>query len=152
MNEGFRRVLKYVALIGAAVILSNCKAEPPPSWVAEYFPPGSSQQPPTGSTSTPPPGFVEPCHIMVLRTYYTSALAIVVVMKSWNGRQPPRNTKILVGENFSGRIELGPTTIHDDSTGYDLDIDATYISDSDDAAKERATTDCGTPGGMTPVR
>jgi hypothetical protein len=146
-----RRLLTFVAVGCAAVILSHCKAEPPPKWVVEYFPPSGSTQPPTG-TSTPPPGFGEPCHAFVLRPADMEGLErIVAVMKAWNGRQPARNTQVSVGEDFSGPIALGTTTIHDDSTGYDLDIEATYITESDSAAKDRANTNCGIPAGLRPL-
>ena len=49
------------------------------------------------------------------------------------------------GDVFSGLLELGPATIHDENAGYDLRADVVYTINSYMSAKARADADCPPP-------
>jgi len=72
---------------------------------------------------------------------------VVVTFKGWAGSKKPEkgDAELYGGENFSGALSLGPATVHDDSTGYDLNVEAIFKTDSYTAALSRTNVACADP-------
>lgn len=129
-----RLVLKAVAL-GCVVLATACgSSQPPSAWTLWYIP------------NEPKPGdrIAAPCHTYVFATAPSPQTYSVAVIKGWTGAlRPHGNTAIMhSGENFSGDLDVGSRTIHDDSNGYDLDVRVVYTIGTYLPAKARADADC----------
>ena len=129
-----RLVVKLLA-IGAVVLSGACSAtQQPAQWTLWYIP------------NEPKPGdrIAAPCQTYVFATAPSPVEYSVAVIKGWTGTsRPTGNTAIMhSGENFSGELDLGQETIHDESNGYDLSVLVVYRIGTYLAAKARADADC----------
>ncbi|MGA8533394.1 MAG: hypothetical protein WB615_04745 [Candidatus Tumulicola sp.] len=88
------------------------------------------------------------CHTYVYASAPVPAVYTVAHVNGWTGsRRPEGNTATMhSGETFSGPLELGTDTIHDENNGYDLSVDVVYKIGTYIAAKARADADCPPPG------
>ena len=129
-----RLIVKTLA-VGALVLSGACSAaQAPAQWTLWYIP------------NEPKPGdrIAAPCRTYVFATAPSPVEYSVAVIKGWTGASRPQgNTAIMhSGENFSGVLELGQETIHDDSNGYELSVLVVYKIGTYLAAKARADADC----------
>ncbi|MEO6836415.1 MAG: hypothetical protein ABI231_10985 [Candidatus Tumulicola sp.] len=71
----------------------------------------------------------------------------MAVIKGWVGDNKPagHSGTMHSGEDFSGPLELGAATIHDDSNGFNLAINVIYAVGTYAPAKARADADCPPP-------
>ena len=122
--------------LGACVLaVAGCAAKDVPEhWTLWYVP------------NEPKPGFrlPQPCRTYVFATSPLPAEYAVAVMRGWTGaRLPQGNTAIMhAGEEFTGALETGPATIHDESNGYTLTVNVVYKIGTYLSAKGRADADC----------
>jgi hypothetical protein len=122
--------------LAAIYVLASCSSSIP-KWSVSYMEPSLPLPSPLPRGLTPSP----PCLTYVFgRAGPDFAVATV---KGWaENRVGPSNTTVLLGENFSGPLELGSATIHDDSNGYDLNVEVIYKTDSSTTAKAKADATC----------
>jgi hypothetical protein len=122
----------YAALVACALI-SACSANTPPKWTLWYIP----NEPKTGVTLS------KLCHTFIFANApEAKSFRVVTVRHLAGGKIGEDQAYIQAGDSFTGPLELGPVTIHDDSTGYDLNVEVVYRIDSYIAAKARADADC----------
>ena len=88
----------------------------------------------------------QPCKTIMLVSGDSTKYAVVIV-KGWVGSRKPStgSRNMYQGEDFSGLLDFGPATLHDDSNSYDLNVEVIYKSDSYEAAKARTDAACGAP-------
>ncbi len=128
-----RMLVVGVLLLGAA----GC-GQRAPKWTLWYIPNESRANGPQA----------KPCNTYVFARSPGQSSFAVAVVKGWNGSDKPTGISATMhtGEDFSGDLALGPTTIHDDSNGYDLSVDVVYVVGPYVAAKARADADCALRG------
>jgi hypothetical protein len=121
----------------ASVFIACGGKQEPAKWTLWYVP------------NEPKPGIrlARPCSTYVFASAPVPATYVVAVVKGWTGsRKPEGNTAYMhSGETFTGPIALGSDTIHDESNGYDLNVDGVYKVGTYLAAKGRADADCPPP-------
>jgi hypothetical protein len=130
----------FVRSIFCAIVLAcvGCSyKQEPTTWTLWYIP------------NEPKPGIrlAPPCSTYVFASAPVPAVYEVAIVRGWTGpRKPDGNTAYMhSGENFSGPLALGSNTVHDESNGYDLNVDAIYRVSTYLAAKARADANCPAP-------
>jgi hypothetical protein len=144
-----RAIGVLLATVVAVSVLTNCTAKPKPAatpnqtWVLVNIPARRSL--PIGPPPSPPAGFgaaTEPCQVLVLSALYLG-YAVAVLKGPAGEHKPPSGTSMYKGEEFSvGTLELGPATVHDDSNGYDFNIEVLYKTADYEGAISRADAAC----------
>ncbi len=121
-------------IVGAAVVaIAGCSANQPPKWTLWYIP----NEPKGGVT------LARLCHTFVFASASDpKTFRVAVVKQLAGGKLGEEQAYLQAGDAFSGPLELGSAIIHDDSTGYDLNVDVVYKIDAYIAAKARADADC----------
>ncbi len=121
-------------IVGAAVVaIAGCSANQPPKWTLWYIP----NEPKGGVT------LAKLCHTFIFASApEPKTFRVAVVKQLSGGRIGEQQAYLQAGDAFSGPLELGPASIHDESTGYDLNVDVVYKIDAYVAAKARADADC----------
>lgn len=125
----------FFALSGIALAASGCSAKAEPqTWVLWYVP------------NEPKPGMrlPQPCKTYVFATSPLPDEYAVATVRGWTGaRLPTGNTAVThPGEVFTGPLNVGPATIHDESNGYNLTVNVVYKIGTYLPAKGRADADC----------
>jgi len=135
----FTRFASRLAVVGAfGCALTACSAQAPPTnWTLWYIP----NVPKHGDT------LARLCHTFVFSNPPEAKTFRVVTVKGLGGGGKVGETDAYMGtgDAFSGPLQLGPASIHDDSAGYDLRINVVYTIDSYLMAKARADADCPPP-------
>ena len=122
--------------LAAVFAIAGCSAPPPSKWTVWYIP----NEPKTGATLS------KLCHTFIFASAPDAKnFRVAVVRRVSGGRMGEDQAYVQAGDAFSGPLALGPTTVHDDSAGYDLDVDVVYTVDAYVAAKARADADCPAP-------
>ncbi len=124
-----------LALGGVALAASGCAAkQEPESWVLWYVP----------NEPTPGMRLPQPCKTYVFATAPIPDEYAVATMKGWTGgRRPVGNSAVMhAGEVFTGPLDVGPSTVHDESNGYTLTVVVEYKARTYLPAKGRADADC----------
>ncbi|MGA8534372.1 MAG: hypothetical protein WB615_09730 [Candidatus Tumulicola sp.] len=126
-------------LLGTAVLataISGCNAAQQPKWTLWYIP----NEPKVGVTLS------KLCHTFIFASAPDAKnFRVVTVKHIVGGKVGEAQAYLQAGDSFSGPLELGPATIHDESTGYDLNVDVVYQIEAYTAAKARADADCPPP-------
>jgi hypothetical protein len=125
----------YAALLGWMLAVSACSAGEPSKWTLWYVP----NEPKTAVTLS------RLCHTFIFANAPEANTFRVVVVRHLQGRLTEDEAYFQAGDNFSGPLDLGPASVHDDSTGYDVNVDVVYRVNSYKAAKARADADCPPP-------
>lgn len=114
--------------------LAGCLNAQPSRWTLWYVP------------NEPKPGvrLAKSCDAYVFATAGQTEYA-VALFRGWNGRQPPTRIgdTMYSGEDFTGTLALGPQVLHDDSSGYNLNVNVIYRVRAYIPAKLRADAQCG---------
>jgi hypothetical protein len=132
---------KIVAGI-AIWVLAGCASNQTPKWTLWYIPNGTT----AGIKLS------KVCHTLIFASAPDAKTFRVVVMKRLATTGIDENQAYLqAGDNFTGLLDLGPATVHNDSSGYDINVDVVYKIDSYVAAKARADADCPPPAKRAPV-
>lgn len=130
MNHAPNAVRRLLAFF-ATLVLAGCLNAQPTKWTLWYVPNETKTGIMTG----------KPCQTYVFATPGQTEYAVAVA-KGWTN--PPNPTVIVYsGEDFTGPLELGPQTIHDESNGHDLNVDVVYKIRAYMPAKLRADSNCG---------
>lgn len=141
--KALRFVGRLCFVVPLAVALASC-ASRPTKWTLWYVP------------NEPKPGVVipKPCLTYVFASDPHQTDYVVARIKGWTGRDRPTGSgaRMHSGEDFSGRLDLGPATVHDESTGYDLAVDVIYTVKSYPPAGARADADCPIVQRMTATK
>lgn len=128
-----RRLLASALLFAIA----GCVGAAPNRWTLWYIP------------NQPRPGVMlnKPCHTYVFATPGQTEFAVAEV-KGWGGQDPPKgaDAKMYSGEDFTGKLDLGPQTVHDESNGHDVNVQVVYRIRAYLPAKLRADSNCGIAG------
>jgi hypothetical protein len=135
------RAVGRVLVAGAlGITFAGCSStQVPTKWTLWYIPNESE------------PGAIvvrtKPCNSYVFANSPDQSTYVVAVVGGWTGpRRPQGNSASMhTGESYSGQLNLGPHTMHDESNGYDLNVDVVYYIASYLPAKSRADADCGPP-------
>ena len=90
------------------------------------------------------------CHTFIFASAPDAKNYRVVIVKHVKSGPNDNNAYFHTGDRFTGAIELGPTTVHDVSSGYDVNVDSVYRIVSYVAAKARADADCPPPKHVAP--
>jgi hypothetical protein len=122
------------------VACAACSAKQEPGkWTLWYVP------------NEPKPGvrLAQPCHTYVFATAPVPVAYDVAVVNGWAGAHKPEGNTANMhsGESFTGPLDLGTNTIHDESNGYDVTVTVVYKIGTYLAAKARADADCPLPSG-----
>jgi hypothetical protein len=130
-------------IVGVAVVaIAGCGTNQPPKWTLWYIP----NEPRTGVT------LAKLCHTFIFASAADpKTFRVAVVKQITGGKVGEEQAYVQAGDAFTGPLELGPGTIHDDSTGYDLNVAVVYKIDAYVAAKARADADCPPPVKHVPV-
>lgn len=114
--------------------LAGCLSAQPSQWTLWYVP------------NQPKPGvrLAKSCDAYVFATTGQTEYA-VALFRGWNGRQPPARfgDTMYSGEDFSGTLALGSQVLHDESSGYNLNVNVIYRVRAYIPAKLRADAQCG---------
>lgn len=128
--------LCFVVPLALAIACSGGDAKPT-KWTLWYIP------------HEPKPGVNAPvkCRTYVFASSPKQGEFAVAVFQGWDGSHvPPENrAQSRSGEEFTGALNLGKNVIHDDSTGYDMDVNVEYLVPPYLTAKARADSDCPGP-------
>lgn len=142
--KALRLVGRLCFLVPLALALASCVGSKPTTWTLWYVP------------NEPKPGVVipKPCLTYVFASEPDQTDYVVARIKGWTGSDRPTGSgaRMHSGEDFSGQLDLGPATVHDESTGYDLDVDVIYKVKSYPPAGARADADCPIVQHMTSTR
>ena len=114
---------------------SGCGAkQEPENWVLWYVP----------NEPTPGMRLPTPCKTFVFATAPLPDEYAVATFKGWTGaHRPSGNSAVMhAGETFTGPLDVGPATIHDESNGYTLTIEVVYKIGTYLPAKGRADAAC----------
>jgi hypothetical protein len=142
LASGLVAVMTFHRSVGAlliagllAIAYAGCNGtQEPAKWTLWYIP------------NEPKPGvrLARPCSTYVFATAPVPATYAVAIVKGWTGARRPQGNSAFMhsGETFSGPLELGAYTIHDENNGYDLSVDVVYKIGTYLAAKARADADC----------
>ncbi len=132
-----------VRLLGCAcaIALASCSGNASPDqWTLWYIP--------------NEPAVVVPlsreCHTFIFASAPDAKTYRVVLVKHLKGGPGDENAYFHSGDRFTGPIELGPATIHDVSSDYNVNVDSVYRIASYVAAKARADADCPPPRHTAP--
>ncbi|HEY1653791.1 MAG TPA: hypothetical protein VGF86_01605 [Candidatus Tumulicola sp.] len=122
-----RRLLVFAMTL----LLAGCLNARPSKWTLWYVP------------GQPKPGIVlsKTCQTYVFATPGQTEFAVAVA-KGWVNPPSP-DVRMYNGEDFTGTLELGSQTIHDESNGRDLNVDVIYKIRAYIPAKLRADSNCG---------
>lgn len=127
--------MRIVALGVLAIASAACSAkQEPQQWRLWYIP--NEPKPSAHAAQT--------CRTYVFATDPVPAEYAVAVIDGWTGPQRPTGNSAIMhtGESFSGPLDLGSQTIHDESNGYDVHLNVVYRIETYLAAKARADADC----------
>lgn len=120
------------ALLGVVLAVVACSSNPAPSkWTLWYLPNEPKVIVPLSKE----------CHTFVFASV-PDAKTFRVVQVQRVTTMPEDRAFFHSGDDFSGSMELGSFTIHDDSTGYDVGVNSVYRVNAYVAAKARADADC----------
>ena len=120
------------ALFGVVLAVVACSSNPAPSkWTLWYLPNEPKVIVPLSKE----------CHTFVFASVPDAKTFRVVEVQRVTS-MPEDRAFFHSGDDFSGPMELGSFTIHDDSTGYDVTVDSVYRVTAYVAAKARADSDC----------
>ncbi len=141
----FTRFASRLAVVAAfSCALTGCAAQAPPTnWTLWYIP----------NESKAVVTLSKLCHTLVFSNPPDAKTFRVVTVRGLGGSGKIVESGVFLstGDAFNGPLELGPATIHDESTGSDLRVDVVYTIDSYLNAKTRADADCPPPA-RTPKR
>lgn len=130
-NQLIRRLCAAAVL---SLACSACASQQPSRWTVWYSP------------GEPKPGvkLALHCNTYVFATAPVPVTYDVAVVQGWTGARRPsaKAAAMHSGETFSGPLDLGSHTIHDESNGYDLNVDVVYTIGTYLSAKARADADC----------
>jgi hypothetical protein len=142
--NALRAVARLLVVGALSITFVACSStQAPTKWTLWYIP------------DEPKPGIVVPhtkaCNSYVLASAPDQLTYVVAVVDGWTGaRRPQGNTASMhAGESYTGPLELGANTLHDESNGYDLRVDVVYNVAAYLPAKARADADCGPPAHPT---
>jgi hypothetical protein len=131
-----------ILTLATVLAVAACSGNQAPKWTLWYIP----NEPKTGVTLS------KLCHTFIFANApAASSFRVVTVRHLSGGKIGEDQAYLQAGDSFTGPLELGPETIHDDSTGYDLNVDVVYKIDAYVAAKARADADCPPPARRVPV-
>ncbi len=140
MLTGRSRSLALLLGLCALVLPSCAGNSAPEQWTLWYIP--------------NEPAIVVPlareCHTFIFATAPDAKSYRVVIVKHVKSGPNDNNAYFHTGDHFTGSIELGPATIHDASSGYDVNVNSVYRIVSYVAAKARADADCPPPKHVAP--
>jgi hypothetical protein len=133
--------LLFVVPLALTVACSGADTSPA-KWTLWYIP----NEPKAGTD-----GHVK-CHAYLFARAPKQDRFVVAIFKGWNGPHvpPADEADSRTGEEFTGTLKLGNTVIHDDSTGYDMNVDVVYVVSPYLTAKARADADCP-PAAAPPI-
>lgn len=145
--ESYGMVKRPLASLAAGLLglcacaLASCSSNAPPErWTLWYIP--------------NEPAIVEPlsreCHTFIFASAPDAKTYRVVIVKHVKSGPNDDQAFFHSGDGFTGSIELGPATIHDVSSGYNVNVDSVYRVTSYVAAKARADADCPPPKHVAP--
>lgn len=129
------RIACALLLGGWALAAGGCGAKKEPEhWVLWYLP----------NEPTPGVRLAQRCNTYVFATSPLPDEYAVANVTGWTGaRRPTGNTRTVhPGEAFTGPLDVGPSTIHDESNGYTLSVVVVYKIGTYLPAKGRADADC----------
>ena len=131
----FRFAARIVALGALALASASCSGKQDANqWTLWYVP------------NQPKPGekIIQTCQTYVFATAPIPVQYTVATVKGWSGdKKPQGNTALMFsGDSFTGSLDLGPQTVHDESNGYDVNVEVVYKIGTYLAAKARADADC----------
>jgi hypothetical protein len=136
-----KRLVSLAAGAAAAVLAACSNSTAPEKWTLWYIPNEPKVVMP----------LAQECHTFVFANVPDAKTFRVVVVRRVNGPGESREF-FHSGDGFSGPLELGPVTLHDESTGYDITGETVYRVNAYVAAKSRADFDCPPPVKRPPVR
>ena len=145
--NALRAVGRVLAAGALGITFAACSStQVPAKWTLWYIP-----------NESKPGLFVphaKPCNSYVFANAPDQSTYVVAVFQGWTGpRLPQGNTASMhTGESYSGLLNLGPHTIHDESNGYDLNVNVVYDIASYLPAKSRADADCGAAARVSPTK
>ena len=120
------------AISGVVLAVVACSSNPVPAkWTLWYVPNEPKVAVPLSKE----------CRTFVFASVPDAKTFRVVIVKHVTGA-PEDRAFFRSSDDFSGPMELGTFTIHDDSTGYDVNVDSVYRVNAYVAAKARADSDC----------
>ncbi len=138
--NALRAVLGLLMALGPGIGFAACSSTQAPSkWALWYTP------------NEPKPGiFVahsKPCNAYVFASSPDQSTYVVAIVDGWTGAHPPQgnSASVQTGESYTGPLELGTNTVHDDNNGHDLKVEVVYDIGTYLAAKARADADCASP-------
>lgn len=126
-----RRSAAFLALAVLA-LAAGCGQKPAPDkWTLWYVP----NEPKAATT------FSKQCQTIVFADAPDAKTFRVAIVQRITG-VPNDRAFLHSGDDFSGPMELGTTTLHDDSSGYNVSVNSVYRVNAYVAAKARADADC----------
>ena len=140
--NALRAVGKPLVVATLSLLFAGCNStQAPTKWTLWYTP------------NEPKPGVfiarTKPCNSYVFASAPDQSTYVVAVSDGWAGpRKPEGNDAIMqTGESYTGPLELGTNTVHDENNGYDLKVRVVYDIGAYLPAKARADADCGSTAG-----
>jgi hypothetical protein len=133
-----RAVARLPAVLALTLTFAGCSStQAPTQWTLWYVP------------NQVKPGIVIPhtkaCNAYVFASSPDQSTYIVAVIDGWTGARRPQGNSASMhpGESYTGPLEIGTDTLHDENNGYDLKVNVVYDIAAYLPAKARADADCG---------